>query len=52
MEVIDNFITEKEQRGFLSYVSDPKFAYRMYKTHIFTKDEWLLEKQFHAPPLR
>jgi hypothetical protein len=49
MEVIDNFITEKEQRSFLSYISDPKFAYRMYKSHIFTKDQWLLEKKFHAP---
>lgn len=49
MEVIDDFITAREQQEFLSYVSSAKFAYRIYKSHLFTPQELPIEKQFHAP---
>ena len=49
MEVIDDFITAREQQEFLSYVSSAKFAYRIYKSHLFTPQELPIENQFHAP---
>jgi hypothetical protein len=38
MKIIDNFITEQEQRDFADYVSSQHFTYRLYRSHIFSNE--------------
>ena len=47
MEIIDDFIPLKEQLELFKYVSDSKFPYRIFKTHI--EEDAVTKPGFHSP---
>jgi hypothetical protein len=46
--IINNFISEKEQKELLDYVASNQMPYRIYPTHTF-EDNSVMQDKVHAP---